>query len=953
MNSITDSDTVSTSDLLDLIQSDANSSRRSRSSGSSGGGGAPYYEPPQPSGSSRGRNNNNNNHTTTATREMNNTNNDPFSVRLTRQEKSSSRRRRASLSSEDGSEDNDSVGDMSGFDSYKYNSTVGGNSHHRAAARVKIRSQKKKAAAAAAFKRQRMPLGGGYGGMFESHNNDNSTSQDDSIGGGSSMNGTMDGTTDGSSVGTSHDGSSIGSVFSFASRMFTSKKKRSNPYTGSISGHSISSRSNYHYWNNSCLLMLSHYYLQLPFRLRYFVQLFSIVGVLLLASLNYFIAMEDNPLGSAAQKNHHRPASGINSQQQQHENYVSLQYVDQPFIQEGGGASPNQIPRLRVRDPLKFLHEDMHPNELLERATSKFRQSTRFGFSEPDLDKNGVPMKSSSETNRAGVAVGDGGGGGGDATKPFVYGWKSMPRQIYNDFSSGLSDDTKTIEHSKNTQHFQNMAQRQVGFSGHPVDEEGGEKQRPPPKGMVAYVLPVSTCYGAKEEKWKKTKTDTTTHKLHRYSPNQPKNEAAFRDFALMLRSMVHGHSYSNPASGSVYDYKMHAIIHPRAKKCRNPDDLFTVQSGSSNMGGDDDDSFADRTVVLQNLGYRVSVKESPLLKSSIVGSDYLSDSLGGGGGSSGGGANAIADLIRLYAYELEGYDAVVLLDYDTLILGPVDKAVDLIVDSNPQTVEDGGGGENGNTNYDNDSSIDAVFSWEHLPSLGNPQARASVVNLSFFLLRPSKETFAKLVSRYQNTPFSENRGWGSIGRGSFPGWMTTVGFLTYYYDEVANAAKVEMNRCAFGNTGEDYNADNSILITNGGNVECGNNGGSDNDDGASSVSNECNECSKSKLEDVSVADLSYCRAPWECGGGDDDDGGSPDEDDEFEPADSVSTATDSLSSGLCRQFQKTWFAARLQMEDVHPQLQKGSGKLCIDGQYQPMILMKPRTAYKPSFVGK
>jgi hypothetical protein len=28
-------------------------------------------------------------------------------------------------------------------------------------------------------------------------------------------------------------------------------------------------------------------------------------------------------------------------------------------------------------------------------------------------------------------------------------------------------------------------------------------------------------------------------------------------------------------------------------------------------------------------------------------------------------------------------------------------------------------------------------------------------------------------------------------------------------------------------------------------------------------------------------------------------------------------------------------------MEDVHPQLQKGDGKLCIDGKYQPMVLMK------------
>jgi len=46
---------------------------------------------------------------------------------------------------------------------------------------------------------------------------------------------------------------------------------------------------------------------------------------------------------------------------------------------------------------------------------------------------------------------------------------------------------------------------------------------------------------------------------------------------------------------------------------------------------------------------------------------------------------------------------------------------------------------------------------------------------------------------------------------------MTTQGFLTYYYDEVANTAKIEMNRCTFGNTGEGYNTNNSILFTVGG----------------------------------------------------------------------------------------------------------------------------------------
>jgi hypothetical protein len=290
-------------------------------------------------------------------------------------------------------------------------------------------------------------------------------------------------------------------------------------------------------------------------------------------------------------------------------------------------------------------------------------------------------------------------------------------------------------------------------------------------------------------------------------------------------------------------------------------------------------------------------------------------------------------DLIRLYAYELEEYDAVVLVDYDTLILRPIDEVVDLIMESGVESQDDVVDQGDNNSN----DGIDAVFSWEHLPSYVTPDARASVVNLSFFVVRPSKKTFKELVQSYLTSTFSEGRGWGSIGRGPFPGWMTTLGFLTYYYDEVANAAKIEVNRCSFGNSGEEGgNLNNSILITNEGKVDCF--GGNDVG-GAGS----CNDCSKSKFDDVVVADLSYCRAPWECGdsisgmnGGTATSGSTADHEQE-----ETSTSDKLLSSELCRQYQRIWFSGRLQMEDVHPQLQKGNGKLCVDGQYQPMMLIK------------
>ena len=97
---------------------------------------------------------------------------------------------------------------------------------------------------------------------------------------------------------------------------------------------------------------------------------------------------------------------------------------------------------------------------------------------------------------------------------------------------------------------------------------------------------------------------------------------------------------------------------------------------GSGGADDSDNRTAVDRSVVLQNLGYHVLVRYPPIMKSSdMVGSEYLrkylSDNVG----------DHVPDLIQLHAYTLMGYDAVALVDYDMLIVSPVDRVVDLIVD--------------------------------------------------------------------------------------------------------------------------------------------------------------------------------------------------------------------------------------------------------------------------------
>ena len=849
-----DDETVTTAELLDLIQRDVASA------------GGPGRGPRRPQhGGTRGR--------PSAAGHSSAPPSDPFTVRLSSGNRRPGGALSGALSSDDddssGDEADDSVGDMRGtryaprFASRAAGSADGGPS-----------------AAAARQRRQRMPVGGGYGGMFAPDTGlagqaSSERSQSSSRTGGRSA-----GSSTADSWGT-RSTSLSGSVFSFASNMF----RRSQPggswaggrrhYRGGSaasqgSQNSNGSRSRFSARRDASSTVVnraSAAYLALPYRTRHAIRLFSILGALLLASLNYFIGMERG--GASLGPTHGTP--------------------DYPLV-EGGGLD-SSVPHLRVHDPLRFLHTSRERSGgLLRAARKKMSLSRRFGSADGD-GKEG--------------AAGD---------PPFQYGWRSMPRQILNDFPSGLSDDASTIPHAS------------AAADGRRGDS-GPDAARPPPRGRVGYVLPVTSCYPGRD-----ASGAPTGH------PNQPRDEPSFRDFAIMLRSMIHASSYRNPASGSAYDYRAVAVVHPRAKKCRLKDG----------------DEVVDRALLLQNLGYEVLVKEAPEFELGGPGAEALRARLDAD-------KRAEAGLAALHAYQLTKFDAVALVDYGTLVLGPVDGAADLIAGSGGGTTDAGGrrltqadgGGTDGTGRRrrlvsmedalvglqsagdasaspqepsapDEDGLINAVFSWERLPSKSDPSADVSVVNTSFLLLRPSLYTYAKVVGSLGTAPFTEARGWGSTGRGVYDGWTSARGFLTYYYDEVENVNKVELGRCSYGSAGVPPRAAATALITSGGRVDCAAGPGPGGSAGACDDS-----CGPSP--DVRVADLGPCRAPWECS----EDGRAEE-------------------GGACPAFRRGWFAGRLQMEDVHPQLDRGEGKLCVDGRYLPMSLVAdPGDGDRPQFVGR
>ena len=198
--------------------------------------------------------------------------------------------------------------------------------------------------------------------------------------------------------------------------------------------------------------------------------------------------------------------------------------------------------RRSFHDPLKFQHARGagKDNALLGMAREKLGLCTRFD----------------------GAAVGgrgEVGTGSGSSSGPYAYGWRSMPRQVYGDFTTRLSNDGRTINHPN------------------AVD---AVMRGPPVLGKVAYVLAVTSCYGDGDNGG-----GGDVNVGNRASPNHPRDEESFRDFAMMLRASVHANSHRNPASGSAYDYEMHAIIHPHAKTCRRRRPAIDASPGTRDDG--------------------------------------------------------------------------------------------------------------------------------------------------------------------------------------------------------------------------------------------------------------------------------------------------------------------------------------------------------------------------------
>lgn len=241
-----------------------------------------------------------------------------------------------------------------------------------------------------------------------------------------------------------------------------------------------------------------------------------------------------------------------------------------------------------------------------------------------------------------------------------------------------------------------------------------------------------------------------------------PKGDATRGDFgagitdgAAVLLHSIHVNSIRNPTSGSVYDYKMYALVHPEAEHCARP--------------------------TLEPLGYKILIRDVPVPLKYIEG-EFLREKV------PNNGCCGEKEFVKLHAYNLVDHPAVVHLDLDTLVLKPMDKLFDVIIDGIP--TEGNGGVEvafgDSINSFSADSAtkqIDAFFTRDY--NMAHRGMKHVGVQGGFLVLRPSLLVFAEFAAIIRKGDFRSNGGWGGLGFGPFYGSMTFQGIIPYFYDHL------------------------------------------------------------------------------------------------------------------------------------------------------------------------
>jgi len=333
-----------------------------------------------------------------------------------------------------------------------------------------------------------------------------------------------------------------------------------------------------------------------------------------------------------------------------------------------------------------------------------------------------------------------------------------------------------------------------------------------------------------------------------------PKFRRTLFDAASVLKRSVERNSYP---------------LHPEAKYVPKFYAIF------SNAG----DQHPECVKHMKMAGYTVKIFDLPVLPEQIdneTHGSFLRDSI------ARDGCCGHLELLKLHAWSMTDYPVAVHLDFDTLLLHPLDELLDAIFYP-PHTPEGMRARDHLQrehiiaptyrpTTPIKDMTIDAFYTKDYNMI---PPGREHAIGIQggFFVVRPNTTKREELANMVKTGHFiggfsGSGTGWFGTGYGKHIwGSMTIQGLLAYYFDQVTHDTSIELHRCKFNSIADNprrSSFDPRGKYPRGTSV----NASADWHDTTCRDGREnCDDvqCQTWPVEDTRLFHYTYCKVPWNC----------------------------------------------------------------------------------------
>jgi len=211
-------------------------------------------------------------------------------------------------------------------------------------------------------------------------------------------------------------------------------------------------------------------------------------------------------------------------------------------------------------------------------------------------------------------------------------------------------------------------------------------------------------------------------------------------------------------------------------------------------------------------------------------------------------------DFMRLFAVTFDNHPAIVMVDFTTLMMQPIDVVYDSFI---------------GDPNLKYAYSMDYP---DHLPEGSNAGP-----NMHWLIMKPDPALFQSIIDSYTSTMYSRDWGWNNQGVKQFDGVFGVKGYLMHHMSRADGGHAYLLSRCIYGNDGSDpYTSDGSSAV-------CRDNG-------------DCSDCRTTPFSDIKIIKMIHtCGEPWKCGWDD---------------------SLDAATQAKCEGFHREWFSARIDFEE-------------------------------------